>query len=196
MKSASYAWAYAIAVNATPATQLATRSNPDSSCTAAQLDIYKAAANRCLQLAKAATNASGDSILMDTIFHANKSTSVAIVQAAFDKIAKECAYHGGSLTVQWGSGLTSLCVGPTYAVAFSSNSTLVLCDNFFTTLPAISECRVTDRGMGLIHETSHCLIDTDDFAYGYDDSVALPKDKALRNADSYAFFAQSALLNC
>jgi peptidyl-Lys metalloendopeptidase len=88
------------------------------------------------------------------------------------------------------------CDATTYAYVFPSDATYTvhLCDTFFG-----SPVTGTDsQGGTLVHETSHFtpIADTDDWAYGQDDAMALAISnpaRAVDNADNHEYFAESSV---
>lgn len=195
--------AFASIATAAPATDaivsnLATRGSIGSTCTADNIKIIKAAQTRCKSLADAGAAATTDDTLMQRFFKDTDATTKATVKGVFTKLQTECLNGKGSGKISCGNAQSDLCVDDSYAVAYDSTNTIVLCDRYFNNVDASSSCKTIDRGMGLLHESTHLstVKGTDDNAYGYDECIELSKEKALNNADSYAYFAQSALLEC
>ncbi len=82
------------------------------------------------------------------------------------------------------------CEGPIAAYAVPMTGSLGFCVRFF---------RMPDRGFDsrfgtVIHEVSHLVADTEDFAYGPRRAEALARQNpamAARNADSYQYFVET-----
>ncbi|KAI5820846.1 hypothetical protein BZA77DRAFT_348863 [Pyronema omphalodes] len=77
-------------------------------------------------------------------------------------------------------------------IDFDINRGMVVrsCDGFFKLPLGNDVCHGMDRLSVILHELTHVLFNTKDYAKGYEDSVLLEEDKALDNADSYALYAQ------
>ena len=57
-------------------------------------------------------------------------------------------------------------------------------------------CHAQDLTTTIIHEFTHALAGTQDYAYGYSASTALPASEAVANADTYALYSNAIHVGC
>ncbi|KAI1880921.1 hypothetical protein JX265_001161 [Neoarthrinium moseri] len=92
------------------------------------------------------------------------------------------------------------CVPGVLAYAIPSQSYIAYCDLFFTLLPAVTQdCHAQDQAGTMVHEFTHLdqIKGANDYgSYGYKAVQALPADKNINHADTYALYAQAVMLDC
>ncbi|UQC79173.1 metalloproteinase [Colletotrichum lupini] len=90
--------------------------------------------------------------------------------------------------------------GPLNAYTAWDVNTMVMCPLFFGLPPLPVGCHRQCQATTTIHETTHCEAvyapHTDDYAYAYNASVALPPERALQNADNYSLYANAVYMGC
>lgn len=88
----------------------------------------------------------------------------------------------------------SICVRSDYAYTTDGARVIWLCTAFWEAKDEGSESRAGT----LVHEHSHASGHTDDFEYSKEDCIGLAKNKpktAVRNADSYEYYAESHFIS-
>ncbi|RDW79328.1 uncharacterized protein DSM5745_06180 [Aspergillus mulundensis] len=93
------------------------------------------------------------------------------------------------------------CFGNVAAFTEVQSNTVVNCNLYYDTLAESNWCSYLDQGGIVVHEYSHASgvysPGTEDLVYGYEEVQALQdKEKALNNADSYAYYAAAIYLQC
>ncbi|PGH08143.1 hypothetical protein GX51_01296 [Blastomyces parvus] len=171
-------------------------------CTDHQKAVIAGALKRASSIAGEASNAalSGDVRVFQQYF---RTTDPAIRQQVSDRfgaIANEaCSAEGGVVKYQCDDEM-DVCRPGTVAYALSGSNVVVNCPVYYSVAAVSQECDAGDQALTVIHELSH--IDavyypaTTDLAYGEDASMALNADMAVRNADSYTFYANAVRQNC
>ncbi|KAL4745312.1 hypothetical protein BDW72DRAFT_59585 [Aspergillus terricola var. indicus] len=86
------------------------------------------------------------------------------------------------------------CDGNVAAFTVVQDNTIVTCDLYYDTLEASNSCSYLDQGGIVLHEYTHASQvyspGTEDIVYGYENVQSLQNtEKALNNADSYAYYA-------
>ena len=124
------------------------------------------------------------------------------VSSRFAAIAHEASsLSKPSLTSKGGKGkVTYHCTDPfsycrdgILAYAIPQQSIVVNCPMYYRLPDLTDRCHGQDQATTTLHEFTHASVvyapNTVDFAYGYGASVALEPEEAVRNADSFALFA-------
>ncbi|KAL4737181.1 Deuterolysin metalloprotease family-domain-containing protein [Aspergillus similis] len=93
------------------------------------------------------------------------------------------------------------CDGNVAAFTVVQDNTIVTCDLYYDTLEASNSCSYLDQGGIVLHEYTHASQiyspGTEDIVYGYENVQSLQDtEKALNNADSYAYYAAAIYLQC
>ncbi len=178
------------------------RANIANSCQG-NLDFVQTALQGCAERAAASAKEAlnGSSKLMQQIFHTSDQGARRFVSEVFTKIADECGPKGsGSVQVacearpncrddngkEWG------------AVTDAPGPDLNLCPNYFTG-PIRGKgawCHGLDAESLMVHEMSHALNATEDYAYGLDGVRGLSAERSLHNAESYGMFSIWLALKC
>ncbi|KAL4903122.1 Deuterolysin metalloprotease family-domain-containing protein [Aspergillus multicolor] len=96
---------------------------------------------------------------------------------------------------------TEYCSGNVAAFTVVQDNTIVNCDSYYDILDSSNSCSYLDQGGVVVHEYSHASQvyspGTEDIVYGYEQVQALQDtEKALNNADSYAYYAAAIYLQC
>ncbi|CEJ93852.1 hypothetical protein VHEMI09418 [[Torrubiella] hemipterigena] len=178
------------------AAQIAKRTTIDSTCSSSQTAILKQAGSRCLTLANAATSGI-TAARMNKFFKVSDAASMNSIRRLYQGVKTECNFATGGFTAKCGSPLASVCKGTIYATTYGSQKYIVFCHRYFSSaVPQAASCRSLDKGMSLLHETTHLprVRGTGDHGYGYSACIGLSSNLALDNADCYAWFAQDTLL--
>ncbi|KAL4874931.1 Deuterolysin metalloprotease family-domain-containing protein [Aspergillus karnatakaensis] len=92
------------------------------------------------------------------------------------------------------------CSGNIGAVAYPTLNVIVNCHVYYDTLPEANYCGYLDQGGIALHEYSHSTgvfaHRTLDIVYGFQAVQTLDTASALRNADSFAFYASEVYGSC
>ncbi|KAF0320947.1 neutral protease 2 [Colletotrichum asianum] len=169
---------------------LAERTNVQAGCNETTSDAsLKALANcQVLALAAAADAADPSSKRFVEYFGTNSSKTRNIVVTRLRNVAQECSTANSGVSRYFCYDYYGVCEidGPLNAyTAWDVN-----------TMGYHRQCQATTT----IHETTHCEAvyepHTNDYAYAYNASVALPPERALQNADNYSLYANAVYMNC
>ncbi|KAI1651631.1 Deuterolysin metalloprotease family-domain-containing protein [Daldinia loculata] len=184
---------------------LEARTNVADGCNATQLAASTAALANCktLALAAAADAADSSSSRFVEYFKTNSSTTRQTVVDRLTAAAKECSTTDSGPSRYFCYDYYKLCEteGPLNAYTKWDFDFVVLCPLFYDTLPALPQgCHRQCQATTTIHEMTHCedvySPHTNDFVYGYNESVALSPELALLNADSYSLYANAVYMKC
>ncbi|KAI1205205.1 Deuterolysin metalloprotease family-domain-containing protein [Annulohypoxylon truncatum] len=184
---------------------LEARTNVQDGCNATQLAASTAALEHCVTLALAAAADAKDpsSARFVEYFKTNSSDTRQIVVDRLTAVSKECSTTNSGPSRYFCYDYYSLCEieGPLNAYTAWDVDTVVMCPLFYDTLPPLPQaCHHQDQATTTIHEMTHCeevyKPHTNDYAYGYNESTALPADRALQNADNYSLFANAVYMKC
>ncbi len=179
---------------------LEARSKIASDCTASQTTTVKDGIARCKSQANAAADAAtnGSASKFKEYFKSTADKDRKYVASRFKAVAKECgATDGGVLTVHC-KDIYKYCRSNDFAYTVSEDDAVVWCSEYYASSTETGTCHGDDKTGTTIHEFTHASSvfspATDDYAYGYDDCVALDRAKALENADTYEYYANGKLL--
>lgn len=169
----------------------------DTTCTKDQKAAVDTAVKRASSLSKAAADAAvnGDARLFEYYFRTTDSATRQEVAARFAAIANETSsVDGGKATYNCGNDVKqSDCGKGVLAYAVSGKNMVVTCPDWYKILPETDDCGGKDKGLTMLHEISHLGAvynpPTTDMAYGYDSIISLSKEDAIRNADTYNYYA-------
>ncbi|KAI5862492.1 Deuterolysin metalloprotease family-domain-containing protein [Durotheca rogersii] len=184
---------------------LEARTNLQPGCSAERTAATEAALADCAQLAAAAAAEAADasSARFVEYFGTNETAARAEVATRLERAAAECGTTDAGVSRFYCFDYYGICEleGPLNAYTLWSFDTVVACPLFFEALPALPPaCHRQCRATTAVHEMTHCeglySPHTNDWAYGYNESVALPPDRALMNADNYSLFANAVYLDC
>lgn len=174
------------------------RTNVADGCNATQLAASTAALSNCVTLALAAAADASDpsSSRFVEYFKTNASSTRQTVAARLTAAAQECSTTSSGASRYFCYDYYNLCEteGPLNAYTKWDFDYVVMCPLFYDTLPPLPPgCHRQDQATTTIHEMTHCedvyAPHTNDFVYGYNESVALPAEYALINADTYSLYA-------
>ncbi|OTB01684.1 hypothetical protein M426DRAFT_75075 [Hypoxylon sp. CI-4A] len=174
-------------------------------CNATQLEASTAAIKNCVTLAQAAAVDAADisSSRFVEYFKTNSSTTRKTVVDRLTAVAQECSTTDSGISRYFCYDYYNLCEtdGPLNAYTKFDFDFVVMCPLFYNTLPPLPQsCHHQDQATTTIHEMTHCedvfSPHTNDFVYGYNESVALTAEKALLNADTYSLYANAVYMKC
>lgn len=120
------------------------------------------------------------------------------VSDVFQRVAENCATTNFGYSRTYCSDVHNGCTGA-IALTYTGSSEMVLCPGFFDGQDILTDsCHTGDRASVMVHESTHLkeVMKTADLAYGYDGIRRLSAEEALRNADSYTYFAHSFYESC
>ncbi|KAK1709824.1 Deuterolysin metalloprotease family-domain-containing protein [Colletotrichum lupini] len=132
-------------------------------------------------------------------FGTNSSETRNIVVTRLRNVAQECSLTTSGVSRYFCYDYYGVCEldGPLNAYTAWDVNTMVMCPLFFGLPPLPVGCHRQCQATTTIHETTHCEAvyapHTDDYAYAYNASVALPPERALQNADNYSLYANGLL---
>ncbi|KAI2617664.1 Deuterolysin metalloprotease family-domain-containing protein [Hypomontagnella submonticulosa] len=199
---AQAAEAVSMALGAKP---LEARTNVQDGCNAIQLAASTAALANCetLALAAAADAANPASARFIEYFKTNSSATRQIVADRLTAAAKECSTTNAGPSRYFCYDYYGLCEsdGPLNAYTKWDFDFVIICPLFYDTLPPLPQgCHRQCQATTTIHEITHCedvySPHTNDFVYGYNESVALPPEHAVLNADTYSLYANAVYMKC
>ncbi|KAK1461338.1 metalloproteinase [Colletotrichum melonis] len=177
------------------------RTNLQPGCNATTLDTSAKALANCQALALAAAADAGDPSSQRFVeyFGTNSSETRNIVVTRLRNVAQECSSTTSGVSRYFCYDYYGVCEldGPLNAYTAWDVNTMVMCPLFFGLPPLPVGCHRQCQATTTIHETTHCEAvyapHTDDYAYAYNASVALPPERALQNADNYSLYANGLL---
>ncbi|KAI0380589.1 Deuterolysin metalloprotease family-domain-containing protein [Hypomontagnella monticulosa] len=187
------------------ANPLEARTNVQDGCNATQLAASTAALGNCETLALAAATDATDpsSARFVEYFRTNSSTTRQIVADRLTAAAKECSTTNAGPSRYFCYDYYGICEseGPLNAYTKWDFDFVIMCPLFYDTLPPLPQgCHRQCQATTTIHEFTHCedvySPHTNDFTYGYNESVALPPEHALLNADTYSLYANAVYMKC
>ncbi|POR34938.1 Neutral protease 2 [Tolypocladium paradoxum] len=168
-------------------------------CGDSKLTAIKNAISNCKMLASSAKDEadSGSDGRMEEFFMSSSERTRSMVSDIYSRVQDECSStHSGTKASCYNDH--GQCDQGALAVT-TGGRTMVFCDNFFTRLPATAnKCHAKSQATTFLHETTHLRTvgDTDDVAYGYHNLRKLSAEDAMRNADTFALFANAVELGC
>ncbi|KAM0723364.1 hypothetical protein Q7P37_000350 [Cladosporium fusiforme] len=183
----------------------ATASNIASDCSGSQSGAIEEANKACAKLANAAAEAaeSGDENLFNDLFKTTDQSTRREVAESYRKVARECGASSGKGCVKsFCSDDKNYCNGDllAYTLWKEQNSERSgethYCPRYFELEAASSSCGEQSQGSNTLHETTHAVLATEDITYGLDNCKQLSSDQALKNADSYTFYAIAVDIDC
>jgi deuterolysin len=169
-------------------------------CSSSQNTAVTNANRACASMANAAAEAasSGSAETFESFFKDSSQSTRSAVAASFRKVAEECSSTPG------GTG-TSYCTDQRHncgsegllAYTYWTNTgpdehfgSTYYCPRYFAVLSATgNRCDDQSQASNTLHETTHAVLATRDIAYGLENVMGLGREEALRNADSYTYFA-------
>ncbi|KAF4838969.1 Neutral protease 2-like protein [Colletotrichum tropicale] len=180
------------------------RTNVQAGCNETTSDAsLKALANcQALALAAAADAADPSSKRFVEYFGTNSSETRNIVVTRLRNVAQECSTTNSGVSRYFCYDYYGICEidGPLNAYTAWDVNTMVMCPLFYGLPPLPQGCHRQCQATTTIHETTHCEAvyepHTNDYAYAYNASVALPPERALQNADNYSLYANAVYMNC
>ncbi|KAF4844990.1 Neutral protease 2-like protein [Colletotrichum siamense] len=155
-----------------------------------------------LALAAAADAADPSSKRFVEYFGTNSSETRNIVVTRLRNVAQECSTTNSGVSRYFCYDYYGVCEidGPLNAYTAWDVNTMVMCPLFYGLPPLPQGCHRQCQATTTIHETTHCEAvyepHTNDYAYAYNASVALPPERALQNADNYSLYANAVYMNC
>jgi deuterolysin len=165
-------------------------------CTAEHTAIVQDALERAGVIAAEAANAAlnGDARHFESFFRTTDAATRKTVAARFDAIAREIkAGANGTITYSCGDGAGACSNKGAIAYAVSARNRMVSCPTYYEISKDTKECGGKDQALVIIHELTHMSSvfkpAASDHAYGYEGVIALPKEKAIVNADTFLYFA-------
>ncbi|KAL7628449.1 hypothetical protein AAE478_002652 [Parahypoxylon ruwenzoriense] len=180
------------------ASTLEERTNVQDGCNATQLSASTAALINCEKLALAAAADAADlsSARFVEYFKTNSSETRKVVLDRLTAVSGECSTANSGLSRYLCQDTYGICDldGPLNAYTLWDIDTMVMCPLFYNTLPPLPQrCHRQDQATTTIHEMTHCeglySPHTNDYSYGYNESVALPPERMVLNADNYSLYA-------
>ncbi|RYO82975.1 hypothetical protein DL766_007027 [Monosporascus sp. MC13-8B] len=175
------------------------RTNLDfAGCNGTKHEVITAALSNCNKLALAAAADARDptSARFVEYFKSNSSATRREVVERLEAAAAECSTTDSGPSRLFCYDYYEACEtddGPLVAYTLWTFDTMVMCPLFYERPPLPTGCHRQCHATTVIHETTHCggvySPMTNDFAYGYEEIMALKPDWALLNADTYSLYA-------
>jgi deuterolysin len=184
----------------TQRTELKARNTLQSDCSPSQSTAVSNANKACARMATAAAEAaasSGSEATFEEFFKDTSSSTRSHVAAQFRKVADECASTPGGTGTSFCTDQKHECGGGLLAYTYWQDQandrhfgTTYYCPIYFETLaPSDAGCNDQSQASNTLHETTHAVLGTRDIAYGLENVRGLSGSDALRNADSYTYYA-------
>jgi deuterolysin len=167
-------------------------------CSSAQRTAVLNANQGCASMASAAADAaeSGSAETFEAFFKDTSQSTRQAVAASFRKVAEECSSTPGGTGKSYCSDQRGNCGGGLLGYTYWQNTysgsvgETYYCPIYYSTLPAKSVvCDDQSQVSNTLHETTHAVLATRDIAYGLAQVKALSSSQALKNADSYTYYA-------
>ncbi|RYP53798.1 hypothetical protein DL769_010446 [Monosporascus sp. CRB-8-3] len=174
-------------------------------CNGTKHEVITAALSNCNRLALAAAADARDpaSARFVEYFKTNSSATRQTVVERLEAAAEECRTVDSGVSRLFCYDYYGVCEtsdGPLVAYTMWSFDTMVMCPLFYERPPLPTGCHRQCHATTVIHETTHCggvySPMTQDYAYGYEECMALEPDWALLNADTYSLYANAVYLDC
>lgn len=175
------------------------RSNIES-CPDTQRPVLIKALENAASLANAAAEAAlaGTSPQFEPLFKSSSKEVRSAVADRFHAISKEASSTSSGVITYYCNDPYKYCSPALMAYTLPDQSITVNCDEFYE-YPALDDtCFDQDQATTVIHEFTHAPAvyspGTGDFGAGYDEATKLSAEKALKNADTFALFANCELV--
>jgi deuterolysin len=172
-------------------------------CTAEHTAIVQDALKRAGDIAAEAANTAlnGDARLFESFFRTTDAATRKTVAGRFNAIAREIkAGNNGTITYSCGDGMKACSTKGAIAYAVSGRNLMVNCPIYYEISKETKSFGGKDQALTIIHELTHMSSvfkpAAVDHAYGYDAIIALPKEKAIVNADTFLYYASCKFLFC
>lgn len=175
------------------------RTTIESSCSSQQNTAISDANEGCVSLANAAADAaiSGSAKMFEEYFKDTSESTRNKVADVYRRVANECAATPGGTSTSQCTDPYNYCSGSLIAYTYWSTGyssepvrDVYYCPRYFDVMPADSTmCHSQSQATNTLHEMTHALAATDDYAYGIDAVLALSSEQAVANADTYALYA-------
>lgn len=180
--------------------QVAKRSTIHDDCNVSQTSALQTAHTNTHDIAVAAAEAarSGPANKLDEYFESSSFSVRNTVASAFDKMAKLYSTNSGKPDI-YCSDVGNDCQGGVVAYTQPQSNYIVFCSAWFQYPTLNKSCRQVDQAHIAVHESTHLSLvkGTSDYnTYGYEKSIALPANKNINHADTYAYFAHDTLSGC
>ncbi|KAJ4418545.1 hypothetical protein N0V82_005525 [Gnomoniopsis sp. IMI 355080] len=155
-----------------------------------------AATNR-LATGAATAAASGSATKFQEYFRTTAASTRTNVASRFRTFASEAASTSSGQITYSCTDFAGICgQGNIIAYAQPSTGQMANCPLFYR-LPAVSGgCDEQSQASTVLHEFTHILANTEDWAYGYSASTSLTAARAYTNADTYALYADAVANGC
>jgi hypothetical protein len=169
-------------------------------CSSSQSTAVTNANRACASMASAAAEAaeSGSAETIESFFKDSSQSTRSAVAASFRKVAEECSTTPGGTGTSYCTDQRNNCgsdglLAYTYWTNTGPNEhfgSTYYCPRYFAVLPATgNRCDDQSQASNTLHETTHAVLATQDIAYGLENVMRLERGQALRNADSYTYYA-------
>lgn len=184
------------------------RTTIEGDCSASQKNAIAAANQKCASMATAAADAvsSGSADMFKQYFKNDSQSTREQVTQMYRDVAKECSSTPGGSSTDNCTDPDDCCTGDLLAYTMwqstwsyssgpvTTKGTTYYCPRYFDILPAAPEqCRQQSQATNTLHETTHAVAATSDIAYGYPGIMRLSSSQAVKNADTYALFANGMI---
>ncbi|KAL9106348.1 MAG: hypothetical protein Q9227_008617 [Pyrenula ochraceoflavens] len=164
-----------------------------SSCSGSLGTTTRTALSDAVSLANtaAASATAGSASEFQTYFKTTSSSTRTRVNSVYRSVASQAgSTTSGSVTLYCEQDVYNDCGGNVLAYTVPSASVVVICALSYNELPVLTNsCHAQDLTTTIIHEFTHALAGTQDYAYGYSAATALPASEAVANADTCEQFS-------
>ncbi|POS77090.1 deuterolysin metalloprotease [Diaporthe helianthi] len=168
------------------------------SCSGSQLTALTNAVTATNRLSTAAANAasSGSSTKFNEYFRTTSTTTRSNVAARFRSFAAEASSTTSGSSTYSCVDFLGVCTSNTIAYAQPATGRMASCPIFWQLRAVSTGCNQQSQASTVLHEFTHILAGTVDYAYGYAASTALTAARAYANADNYALYADAIANGC
>ncbi|KAJ5584790.1 uncharacterized protein N7459_004590 [Penicillium hispanicum] len=158
------------------------------------------AINNTMSLANAAAHAAlgGSAAKFNEYFKTTDSATRQVVAARLQAVAKEAGSTTSGSTSYYCTDHYGFCETNVLAYTLPALNVIANCEIYYTYLPALATvCHDQDQATTSLHEFTHApgvySPGTEDLGYGYSAATALNSEQAVRNADTYALYANGTV---
>lgn len=157
------------------------------SCSGSQLTALTNAVSATQRLSTAAASAAsgGAAAKFSEYFRTTSATTRSNVAARFRSFASEASSTSSGSSSYSCVDFLGVCTSNTIAYAQPATGRMASCPIFWQLRAVSTACRQQSQASTVLHEFTHILAGTNDYAYGYAASTALSAARAYANADKY-----------
>ncbi|KAL9620128.1 MAG: hypothetical protein Q9160_005334 [Pyrenula sp. 1 TL-2023] len=171
-----------------------------SGCTGTIGTNTRTALTDAVSLSNAARSAAtaGSTTTFNTYYRTTASGTRSRAASVFSSVSSQAgSTTSGSVTMYCNTDPYNDCGSNVLAYTIPSLSVVAICPLSYQQLPVLTRtCHAQDLTTTIIHEFTHALAGTQDYAYGYNAAIRLSAAQAVANADTYALYSNAIYVGC